>query len=154
MADISTYQFGLVPFHYLSVPVDLTVAAWQSVADHRVFTVTGLVRLRVLVQITEAVASGGALTFDLINEVEAFNWSAPAPLGLFGTPSFLYESGGTLDVSLFLPEASCLDAFSQDNNYGYRINAAAATDGSLVFHGWWVPISAGATVVAGVGGAM
>jgi len=55
----------LASLRYLSVTADFALAAWNTIATHEVFTVTGTVRVRIVPRISASLTSGGALTAQL-----------------------------------------------------------------------------------------
>lgn len=142
---------------YLSVTADMTNVVWNKFAapgpTHEVFTVTGLVRMRMWIECTGNVDSAGHLAtiqfgheadtagFILATDEETLDtgelWYAVAPatqVGAFGTAVMDYVING-LDV-------------------GYEIGTAALNAGSLVFHCVWEPLNSTGNVVAGAGGAL
>lgn len=145
--------------NYLSVTADMASATWNTAASHEVFTVTGLVRMVVLIQCTETLvdaADGASIQFGHESSTTAFigstgaagaggNGIAAGEIWCDTSPADVAGAPGTLAIDRIV--AGGLDV-------GYEITGAALTDGTLVFHCWWVPISADGSVVAGAGGTL
>lgn len=133
---------------YLAHEVDLSVAANLSVASHEVFTVTGLVRARLWVEVTGSVtSSGGAstLSFGVAGTVAEFIsatgeddmdageiWFDATP-----TETFVAFSTGVFDY------------LSNGIDIGYAIAVEATTVGTLVFHIVWEPLNSTGAVILG-----
>ena len=141
--------------NYIAVTADFTSATWNifTTPKHEVFTVTGLVRVRLWVECTANVDStghGATIAFgheaatnafiaatdeDTIDVGELWYAAAPATKGVaFTTAVFDWVLNG-LDI-------------------GYEIGVEALTTGSLVFHCVWEPLNATGNVVAGAGGTL
>ena len=138
------------------VNADFTSATWNTVATHEVFTVTGLVRLKIIAECTGSLTGAtatiqlgyeGATTVyitattgtDLVtNEL----WFDATPTEFEGKAS---DSAGGGTLAMF-------DRVVNEVDIGYEILTAALTGGNLRFHCWWRPLEVGATVVSGAGG--
>lgn len=144
---------------YLAVTATMSSATWNTAAKHEVFTLTGLVRLRLLIECTTTLtdaADGASIQFGHETTTDAFIastgaagaggntiaageiWCDTSPAEIAGDPATLALDrivGNGLDV-------------------GYEITGAALTGGVLVFHCWWVPIGSTGAVVAGAGGVL
>lgn len=145
--------------NYLAVTADMSSSTWNTVAKHEVFTVTGLVRLRMLIECTSTLtdaADGASIQFGHESSTTAFIGSTGAA-GAGGntlstgeiwcdtSPAEVMGDPGTVALDRVI--AGGLDV-------GYEITGAALTGGALVFHGWWVPIGSTGLVVAGSGAAL
>ena len=136
---------------YLSVTSTLTAAAWNTVATHEVFTITGTVRMQLLPLITTSLTSGGALTAQIGIEGATTAFVGNTALAalvlntawLSTTPTGQYASTSLIDRVV----TAGLDV-------GYEILTAAATAGVIVWHCWWEPLVSGSSVVAGTGAAL
>ena len=133
---------------YLSKTVDLSVSANKTIATHEVFTVTGLVRARLWVEVTgDVTSSGGAgtLQFGLAGSTTEFIsatgeddldngeiWFDATP-----TETFVGFSTGVFDY------------LSNGIDIGYEIVSEALTAGTLVFHIVWEPLNSTGAVVEG-----
>ena len=134
--------------NHIAVTVDFESTTWNTVGTHEVFTVTGAVRLRLWVETDGNLASlegnSAFMSFGVENNIEAFYGSA----GIDGNvPGFWIgaSSYSTITTTLF-------DVSVYGVDVGYEITEYAMTDGTLIFHCVWEPLSVGATVVAGAGG--
>ena len=135
---------------YLSVTADFSLAAWNTIATHEVFTVTGDVRLLILPRITESLVGAG-LTIQLGIAGATTAWIAATAVAamVLGT-SWLDTTPAATDLFTALLDRIVMAG----NDVGYEILVAAATDGTIVFEGFWEPLSPGSTVVAGTGVAL
>jgi len=139
--------------NYLAVAADLTNATWNSDATHEVFTVTGLVRMRMLIEVTGNVESGGdtaTLTFG--HEGNAAAWIAATNEDALDTGDLWYDTSPTTKEEDFA--TAVFDKVVRDLDVGYEIDVEACTGGSIVFHVWWEPLNATGAVVAGDGSAL
>lgn len=137
---------------YLSVTALFTAAAWNTAADHEVFTVTGLVRVRLMVESTGALTSEGAATIQL-----GFEGATTALIGSTTATDIIdnelwYDTTPTTQQDTFANVV--FDRVVNELDIGYNIGTAALTGGSLVFHCWWEPISSTGLVVAAGGAAL
>lgn len=143
---------------HLVVTADLsTSSGWETVASHEVFTVTGVVRLRLWQIVTETVTSGGSPTIQY-----GFEGSTDAYLGATAHTSLtagkIWYFGPAAAITAPGPYASLtsaiLDTIEYNSDIGYEILVAATTNGTIEFHCIWEPLTAGASVVAGAGGTL
>lgn len=145
--------------NYIEVTADMASATWNTAAKHEVFTVTGLVRMVMLIECTETLADaadGASIQFGHESSTSAFIGSTGAA-GAGGNTINAGEIwcdtspadvvGATFTLALDRIVAGGLDV-------GYEITGAALTDGTLVFHCWWLPISSDGAVAAGAGGTL
>lgn len=138
--------------HHIAVTADLSLLLWNSQASHEVFTVTGLVRVRLWVVCTENVAGAGAsiqfgyggVTNGFIATTAAADLDANE-LWYDATPTTVIDTTATVMI---------FDYVINGLHIGYEITGGAMTDGTLVFHCVWEPLASGATVVAGPGTAL
>ena len=139
------------------VTVDFTLAAWNTVANHRLFTVTGVVRAVGLYVVTGSLTSGGAATI-------SFGWTfsntAYAAAQTFAnlTAGNIVNPNGTVTVAAltqaFISTAAYADVISDAQNLGYAIATAALTGGAMDAYCFWTPLSDDGSVAAGTGGAL
>jgi hypothetical protein len=144
--------------NYLSVTATFTAATWNTAATHEVFTVTGLVRMRMWIECTGTLtdaADGAAIQFGHEAASNAFIAStlcARAGTGLLSTGCLWIDA-----TPLTTPDTNAnvvLDYIVNGSDIGYEITGAALTGGSLVFHCAWDALNATGNVVAGAGGAL
>jgi hypothetical protein len=138
--------------HHIQVTCDLGLVLWNTAASHEVFTITGLVRVRLWQTCTENVAGGGAsIQYGYAGVTDAFIATTAAAdldaghLWYDATPSTHLDATATVMI---------LDYMLDTLDVGYEITGAAMTDGILIFHCVWEPLVSGATVVAGPGTAL
>ncbi len=136
--------------NYLAVSADLSNATWLSVATHEVFTVTGLVRMRILIECTEDLAGAGSIQFG----------DETATNGIIASTTATDIDNGDIWADATPTEkhfafASCVfDRVVNGLDIGYEITGAVLSDGTLVFHCWWEPLNASGAVAAGDGSAL
>lgn len=147
--------YGAGTENYLQVKADMSLAAWNTLASHEVFTVTGLVRVKVLIECTATLTDVADLSLIQMG-VEGATSSWIASTGAAG------NAANTINISELWIDATPADtnaaissAFFErivdEVDIGYEITGAALTGGILVFHCWWESISANGNVVAGTG---
>lgn len=133
---------------YLSHTVDLSVSANLSIASHEVFTVTGLVRVRLWVEVTgDVTSSGGAstLSFGVAGTVAEFI-SATGEDDMDGGEIWFDATPAETFVAF---SSGVFDYMSNGIDVGYTIAVEATTVGTLVFHCVWEPLNATGSVVLG-----
>jgi hypothetical protein len=144
--------------NHLAVTADLSSATWNTVASHEVFTVTGLVRMRMWVECTETVqdaANAADIQFGVEGATDAFI----AATGAAG------KGGSTLSANELWYDTSPTTVYDTAANVikdyvvngldvGYEITGEALTEGTLVFHCVWEALNSSGNVVAGAGGTL
>lgn len=136
--------------NYLAVTADLTNATWNTQATHEVFTVTGMVRMRMLIECTADVAGGGSAQFGVAGTTNAFIAST---VGTAIDLGMIWDDASPAAYDTFA--AAVLDrVVAGGTDVGYEITAAALTGGTLVFHCWWEALNATGAVAAGDGSAL
>jgi len=140
--------------NYLAVTADLTSATWNTVATHELFTVTGLVRMRVVAEVvtTGDDTSGNTSTIQLGVEDSTNDWIAATEVddlaaGEIWADATPTETNGNYSSLVF-------DKVVNGKDVGYEIAGEAATDGNIVFHCWWEALNGTGAVAAGDGSAM
>lgn len=153
-----------VPFYnaanYFAVTADMTSATWNTQASHETATVTGMVRVMILIECT------GTLTDAADGASIQFGYEG-ATSGWIGSTGAAGAGGNGLAAGEIWIDATPADlqaafatAFVVDKviagglDIGYEITGAALTGGTLVFHTWWWPLNATGAVAAGAGGAL
>lgn len=137
--------------NFLSKTVDLNNATWLSDATHEVFTVTGVVRVRLLIHCTEDVTSGGAATLSVGPETDADGWIADTGFDLLNAGLLWFDATPAAYANT---SSAIIDKIVYGEDIGYEVDAAAVTDGTLVFSLWWEPISSDGAVALGAGGVL
>lgn len=140
----------------LRVTIDFALAAWNTIATHEVFTVTGLVKATVFYRVTgnAAAGAGGLVSFGREGALTAF----AAAQGFANlTTGNIVIPGATiaafLGANAYAVDGDA-DTIIEGLDLGYEITVAAFTGGTIEAVCFWTPISSGATVVAGAGGAL
>lgn len=139
---------------YLEVPVDLSSATWNSIGSHKVFNVTGAVRMKMYTECVSAgVNAGGsaALCFGLTGSTSAF--IASTPVSQFSASKFWIDATPTETHATY---ASALidQVVIGGIDVGFEVATSAPSGGSLKFHCLWTPLSADGAVTAGTGSAL
>ena len=156
--DASAGSLGIGNPNYLSVVALMTAATWNTATVHEVFTVTGLVRMRMWIECTATLtdaADAARIQFGheaATNAFIAVTAGATAGAALIATGVLWYDA--TPDLLPSAPSASIMDYVINNYDVGYEITGAAMTGGSLTFHCVWEPLNATGNVTAGAGGAM
>lgn len=140
--------------NYLTVTADLTSATWNTVASHEVFTVTGLVRMKVIAEVTGTGddTSGDTSTIQLGTESATNGWIAATQVddlaaGEVWADATPTETDGNYSSLVFDKVVNAVDI-------GYEIAGEAATAGTIVFHCWWTPLNSTGAVVVGDGSSL
>ena len=149
--------------NYFTVTADMTSATWNTAAAHEIATVTGVVRMQILVETTATVITTGtngtiALGYEgntsAIFSATALDAALTGDVfsAVYGAAATTVASGADANSAL---THSIFDVVVVGGlDVGYTIATNAATTGSLVFHVWWEPLSATGAVTAGAGGAL
>lgn len=138
---------------YLAVTADMSSATWNVFATtHEVFTVTGAVRMRIWIECTSDLTSGGVATVQF---------------GIAGTTNGIIASTGFDDINagywyantgtVALPTFgnAVMDYIVRNSvDVGYEVGTADLTGGTLIFHCVWEPMNSTGNVTAGDGSAL
>ena len=140
--------------NYLSVTADLTSATWNTVATHELFTVTGLVRMKVIAEVTTTGddTSGNTATIQLGVEDSTDDWIAVTEVDDLASGEIWADATPTETNGNYT--SLVLDKVVNVKDVGYEIAGEAATDGEIVFHCWWEALNSTGNVVVGDGSAM
>jgi len=138
--------------------IDGELAAWNTVAQHEAFTVTGVVEVFSIIDVTETVASAGAaeISFGREGDTDAYA-AAQVVTGL--TAGQLVNPGGTvitargLDAYQAAGAALPIHHVIADLDIGYEVTVAALNNGLIDWYLWWRPLSDDGRVVLGTGAA-
>ena len=141
--------------NYLAVTADLTNATWNTVAAHEIATVTGAVRMLILPQCTSTVVTTGTNgTFILGDETNTSSLIASSLLDALATGEWWVDATITRTLVTRSQMNALEFVIGNGKDIGYTIGTNAATNGTIVFHIWWVPIDATGAVAAGAGGVL
>jgi len=147
--------------NYIALSVDLTSATWNTQAAHEILTVTGNIRLKVMVECTETLTDAAdAATLTLGDEISVAAMIASTSAAGAGAANQLdagefWMDNSPADVSPVASSSALLDfVVLQGADVGYTVGGSALLDGTLVFHMWWTPLDATGAAVVGAGGAL
>ena len=132
--------------NYLAVPITFAALTTGSVASHEVFTVTGLVRMRV-VECPVNVAGAGSIQFGVEGATNALIASTTGvdldagELWYDATPTTAYDTVANV----------VLERIINGLDVGYEVTGDTLTSGGVTFHCWWEPLNATGAVVAADG---
>jgi hypothetical protein len=139
--------------NYLAVTVDLESAAWNEVATQTVFAITGLCRLRILIECTESCTSadaGGTMKLGYTGATDGI--LGATSIDAFAAGELWIDTSPTEQYGTFA--ATVFDRVSNGIDIGFEIETKAGTDGTIVFHCWWEPLNGTGAVAAGTGQAL
>jgi hypothetical protein len=137
--------------------IDFALPAWNTVATHRVFAVSGLVRIVTAYRVlTNCGGAAGCLVSFGLGAAPALCWNAQA-IALLLANTFPSPSGiGAVQAADFqtLFEASnrYWDSMLLGLNVGYEITVAAANAGKIEATAFWTPLSSDGRVTPAAGG--
>ena len=158
MADVLTWQkYGVSTdtvatdhARHLVNTVDLSSATWNTAATHEVFTVDGLVRVRMWIECTETVVGAGSIQFG--HETASNGFIASTTGTDLATNDIWYDTSPATVLDTYTN--AVMDYVINGNDIGYEITGAALTDGTLAFHCVWDALNATGSVVLGSGGVL
>ena len=131
---------------YLLVTADLTLAAWNTVAAHRVATVVGTCRLVVIPYIRiAAVGASGTYILGVTGATNAWVASTAVAAMLIDTTWLSTTPAKTYALT------SVHDRIVTGANVLYTIGTTAASAGALDFYIWYEPLLPGSYVQPGTG---
>ncbi len=141
------------------VLIDGTLAAWNTVATHEVFTVTGMVRLLVLYFVRTTIGSAGAAQMSFGREGATSNYAAAQVVtglttGVFVVPAGTVSTQVTANSIILQPTTVNADLIISGLDIGYEVTVAALNAGVIEAYCYWSPVSDSGLVVAGAGGAL
>ncbi len=130
--------------------IDLSNVTWNTQATHEVFTVTGLVRMRMWIECTENVAGAGSIQFGYAGTTNGFIAST---VGVdLDANELWYAAAPATRLDVFT--TAVMDYVINGVDVGYEITGAALSDGTLVIHCVWDALNATGNVAAGAGGVL
>jgi hypothetical protein len=145
--------------NYVKTTCNFTASGpWEDVASHEVFTVTGLVRVRIWIECTSTltdVADGATIQFGYEGSTNAWIAAtncARAGAGLLSTGCLWYDTSPltTPDIT----STVIFDKIVNELDIGFEVAGAALTGGVLDFHCVWEPMNDTGNVVSGAGGSL
>lgn len=146
--------------NYFSVTADFTSATWNTVAKHEIATVTGLVHMFIIPEVTSTLtdtADGASIQFG--DEINTSSLIGPTQCAGGGGKTLssgeLWFDNSASNVATKNQIYSNLDFIVSTSDIGYEITGAALTGGNIIFHCYWEPVGNNAGVVApGTGGTL
>jgi hypothetical protein len=132
-------------WNYLASPITFAAGTTGSVASHEIFTVTGMVRVRIIPECTVDVAGTGTIELGVAGDTDI----------MLGTTTGTDIDGGKLWLDTSPAEfawnfSSVIDKVIPNGlDIGYEVKTNTLTGGAITFHCWWEPLnSTGAVIVA------
>jgi hypothetical protein len=138
--------------NFIQVTADMGTTTWNTVATHEILTVTGTVRVRMLIECTESIADADNTGMIQLGVAGATNAFIAATTGTAIDANDLWYD--TTPTTTYDTTSTCLldKVVTGGVDIGYEIATTDFTNGTLVFYCWWEPISSDGAVVAGTGG--
>lgn len=140
---------------YHAVTIDLSATGWKEAAFQRVLTITGTVRLRCLIEITEDPATLTSMTFGTTSSPNCLRTSTTLAQLANGTAPVIWKqaqsaakAGRTADC--YTDQIVITSGSAQSENVGYTITGSSATDGTMKFH-FWIIATEGSSYADGSG---
>jgi len=149
--------------NYFTVTADMTSATWNTAAAHEIATVTGAVRMNIVVETVATIVTTGAngtMALGYAGNTSAIFSATALDAAVTGDIwSAVYGSAATTLVGGAEAGGSLTHGIHNvvvlnGVDVGYTIATNAATTGSLIFHIWWTPLNATGNVTAGAGGVL
>lgn len=132
--------------NYLAVPITFAAGTTGSVATHEIFTVTGLVRVKIIAVCTVNLA-GATATIKLGTENNTAAFIAQTTGTDIDAGELWYDATPTTTEDT--TSTVVLDKVVNAADIGYEVETAALSAGAITFHCWYTPLdSTGAVVVA------
>lgn len=136
--------------------IDFSLAQWNAVGTHEVFTVTGFVKIFLLARILQSLAGGAGATIQLREEGGGVIIPATG-FAVLTAPNVWWNNGGVGAVKNEFDgfvDSSYFYRLSNGPDYGFNVAVNPLTAGRIEFYGIWTPLSADGLVVAASGGAL
>jgi hypothetical protein len=147
LASLQSDSVAYNSSNYLAVPITFVAGTTGTVATHELFTVTGLVKIKIIAEVTVNVAGTGSIqlgtedTTDAIIAVTAGTDLDAEELWYDATPTTKIDTTTTV----------ILDKIVNAADIGYEISVGTLTSGAITFHCWYTPLNATGAVVASDG---
>ena len=132
---------------------DMSSATLNTIASHEIATVTGLVRMRIIADVTDG-PSGGTSTIALGTADNTSEFIGATTVSGLDTGEIWTTATGVGNKSS-VDFASIPDFVISDADVGYTIAKSAGITGTIVFRMWWEALEgATSTVTVGAGGTL
>lgn len=137
--------------NFIQVTADMASTTWNTVATHEILTVTGTVRVRMIIECTENIADAdntGMIQLGVAGATDAFIGATTGTaidandLWYDTTPTTTYDTTSTCLIDKVVTGGV---------DIGYEISTTDFTNGELKFYVWYEPISSTGAVTAGTG---
>lgn len=140
--------------NFIQVTADMSSTTWNTVASHEILTVTGTVRVRMIIECTENIADAdntGMIQLGVAGATDAF---ISATTGTAIDANDLWYD--TTPTTTYDTTSTCLidKVVTGGVDIGYEISTTDFTNGELKFYVWFEPISSTGNVTAGAGGTL
>mgnify|MGYP001612076512 CR=1 FL=1 len=153
---VGTGGVPLLGMNVLRQTVDFTLAAWNTVATHEVFILTGVVRVVWIYLIKESLLSAGLLAQIKFGHEGNTAYFAAAQLAsaltvgkCVGQSADQWWVAQTTGAYIF--GAKTGDVMLSAYDLGYEITVEALTDGTMEFTAFWTPLSSDGNLTLGAG---
>ena len=120
-----------------------------AIAQHTVFTITGMVEFSFYARCLSDLTSGGAATISYGNAGAVTLFTGALVFSTVDVGDFIIPWISTLQDTATIAEASITPMVSTGTDITADILAATITGGSIEYILLWTPLSAGATVALG-----
>lgn len=139
--------------NYIPVTVDLSEEGWDEVATHELLTITGLVKLTIIPEVTVEGddTTGNTATICLGHASDSDNFIADTQVDDLAAGEVWLDATPT-EVAGDL--SSIISKYVNNVDVGYELKGEEPIAGTIIFHCWWQPINSSANVVASDGSAM
>lgn len=139
---------------YLANKIDLSQDTWNTVNTHKLFNITGLVKVKILAEVIE---TGDDTSGDTAKIQLGFNGATNALIAAtdvddLAAGELWYDNTPT--TSYDTPANAIIERIVNGVDIGFEITGEAATAGKIAFHCWWIPLNDIAMVTMGDGSAM
>lgn len=133
-----------------------TTGTWSTAASHEIATVTGVVKMTIIpVFVTNVSSVSDTGTIALGDETTGNSIIAASTLGAgVAVADELWTDATLTRTILTQTQINATTIVVSNKDIGYTVATNALSAGSMAFHIFWTPLSAGATVVAGAGGTL
>jgi len=137
--------------NYLAVTASMSSATWNTVAAHEIAVVTGMVRMRVIPEVTASLT--GATTTIALGYATTVAAMLAATTGTALDATEIWQHATAANNLPGVATSSIQDFIINSDDVGYTIAGGSATAGQIIFHIWWEALNATGAVTAGAGGA-
>ncbi len=134
---------------YIYKTVDFSTVSAQTVGTHEVFTVTGMVRMKILAECTETLVGS-------VNTTEiAFGTDTSGSAWIGGTSANIIASGemwcdsSPTEVQGAYSTVVLDKVVTAGKDIGYTVGTTEVSAGIMTFHCWWSPLNSSGAVATG-----